>query len=146
MKQKFAATAEVKRGADKNEKNTAGKLKRGWNWRYRFCEKVMPGGTRRTLVVEYMLHHRKHGTDVIISSYPGAHPYEDRAVEAIGDTFRDFFGEAREMGVVWKEVRHSHYLTGWLIDAPIDSEIVKSFAAALAALNRVTVEMKMAAV
>ena len=58
-------------GADK--KHTAGKLKR----KYKFVEKVLPDGSRETLVVECMLHHRKFGTDVIVSCNLGAHPYED---------------------------------------------------------------------
>lgn len=142
MKMIIVDNAAVARCADK--KRTASKLKRGWCWEYAFTEKVMPDGTRKTLVVEYMMHHRVSGTDVIISNYPGGRAYEDAAVEAIGDAFRDFVWAAREEGVAWQEVRHRHYLTGWLIDAPIDSEIVKALAAALAAINRVTVEMKMA--
>ena len=127
-----------------NEKHSAGKMKRGWNWAYTFSEKVLPDGCHKTLVVEYILHHRASGTDVIVSGYPGAHPYEDAASEAIGDVFHDFFQEAHEKGVVWKEVRERCYFTAWLIDAPIDSEIVKAFAVALEAINRVTVEMKLA--
>ena len=146
MKQETSATAEVKCGTDKNKKRTASELKRGWNWKYAFAEKVMPDGTRGTLVVEYMLRCRKYGTDVILSNYPGAHSYEDAAAEAIADAFRDFFEVASEEGVACKEVRERLYLTAWLIDAPIDSEIVKSFAAALAGINRVSVEMKMTAV
>ena len=143
-KRGIATAATATRNVDKTD--TTDKLKRGWNWEYVFSEKVMPDGRRMTLVVEYMLHHRASETDVIISGYPGAHAYEDAAVEAIGDAFRDFVWAAREEGVAWQEVRHRHYLTGWLIDAPIDSEIVKALAAALAAINRVTVEMKLAAV
>ena len=127
-----------------NEKHTAGKVKRGWHWAYVISEKVLPDDSRKTLVVEHMLHHRASGTDVIVSGYPGAHPYEDAASEAIGDVFRDFFQEAHEKGVAWKEVRERCYFTAWLIDAPIDSEIVKAFAVALEAINRVTVEMKLA--
>jgi len=140
--QNLAVTANRKRGA-RTCNGLLGRCKLGWNWLYAFAEKVMPDGIRRTLVVEYMLHHRASGTDVVISNYPGGRPYEDAAAEAIADVFRDFFGEALEMGVVWKEVRHSHYLTGWLINAPIDSEIIRTFAAALASINRVTVEMKL---
>ena len=141
-----AATAREKRGIGMSEKNTTDKLKCGWNWEYSFTEKELPDGTRGTLVVEYMLHHCKYGTEVVVSNYPGAHPYEDAAIEAIGDAFRDFFGSAREEGVACKEVRERLYLKAWFIDAPIDSEIVKSFATALAAINRVAVEMKLAAV
>ena len=104
------------------------RLRRGWNWQYAFSEKVMPDGARRTLVVEHQLRHRKYGADVVVSNYPGGHPYEDA-----------FFEDARENGIVWKEVRERTYLTGWLIDASICSEIVKTFAAALAAINRVSV-------
>ena len=121
------------------EKCTTNKLKRGWNWEYAFCEKVMPNGTRMTLVVEYQLLHSKYATDVITSDYPGAHQYEDAAIEAIGDAFREFFQAAHEEEVAWKEVRECLYLEAWLIDAPIDSGIVKTFAAALAAINRVSV-------
>ena len=70
-----AADAAVTRSADM--KRTAGKLKRGWNWEYKFVEKVLPDGSRETFVAEYMLHHHKCGTDVIVSCNPGAHPYED---------------------------------------------------------------------
>lgn len=116
-------------------------LKRGWNWKYTFSEKVMPDGTRMTLVVEYMLHQRKFGMDVIVSNYPGGHQYEDATFEAIGDAFREFFQEAHEEGVAWKEVRERCYFTAWLIDAPIDGEIVKAFAAALETINRVSVKV-----
>jgi hypothetical protein len=78
---------------------------------------------------------------VIVSNYPGAHPYEDAAWEAICEAFRDFFVAADEEGVVWKEVRERIFLTAWLIDTPIDSEIVKSLAAALEAINRVSVRV-----
>ena len=115
------------------------RLRRGWNWQYAFSEKVMPDGARRTLVVEHQLRHRKYGADVVVSNYPGGHPYEDAVFEAIGEAFREFFEDARENGIVWKEVRERTYLTGWLIDASICSEIVKTFAAALAAINRVSV-------
>ena len=143
-KQETTSTTASDRTCCADKMRTASKLKRGWNWEYTFCEKVMPDGTRKTLAVEYVLHHRKYGTDVVVSSYTGGHPYEAAAAEAIADAFRDFFGEARGNGIVWKEVRHCQYLTGWLIDAPIDSEIVKAFVAALATINRVTVKMKMA--
>ncbi len=136
----MAASAAVLRGADK--KHTTSSLKRGWNWAYRFYEKTLPDGTRKTLVVEYQLLHRKYGTDVIVSNYPGAHQYEDAAWEAICEAFRDFFVAADEEGVVWQEVRERIFLTAWLIDAPIDSEIIRSFAAALEVTNRVSVEMK----
>jgi len=136
-KRGIATAATATRNVDKTD--TTDKLKRGWNWEYVFSEKVMPDGTRMTLVVEYMLHQRKYGTDVVVSSYPGAHQYEDAAIEAIGDTFHEFFQEAHEEGVVWKEVRERLYFTAWLIAAPVDSEIVKTFAAALAAINRVSV-------
>lgn len=141
MKKKMtmATTVAVSRGADK--KHTTSSLKRGWNWAYRFYEKTLPDGTRKTLVVEYQLLHRKYGTDVIVSNYPGAHQYEDAALEAICEAFRDFFVAADEEGVVWKEVRERIFLTAWLIDAPIDSEIVKSLAAALEAINRVSVRV-----
>ena len=114
-------------------------LKRGWNWEYTFSEKVLPNGGRGTLVVEYMLHQRKYTTDVIVSSYPGAHQYEDAAFEAIGDAFREFFQAVHDEGVSWREVRERIYLKAWLINASIDSEAVKGFAAALAAINRVNV-------
>ena len=119
----------------------SGCLKRGWNWEYAFSEKVLSDGSRGTLVVEYMLHHRASETDVIVSGYPGAHPYEDAAAEAIADVFCDFFAEAHEEGVTWKEVRERLYFTAWLIDAPIDSDIIRSFAAALEAINRVSVKV-----
>ena len=144
-RQNMAATADHKCGKGTSN-DLFGRCKLGWHWQYIFCEKVLPDGTRKTLVVEYMLHHRKCGTDVVVSNYPGGHPYEDAAAEAIGDAFRDFFGAACEEGVAWKEVRERLYLMAWLIDAPINSEIIKAFAAALSAINRVTVEMKQAAV
>ena len=122
-------------------KNAVKGYKRGWNWHYSVCDKVLPDGTRRTLIVEYQLLHHKYGTDVIVSSYPRGHPYEDSAIEAIGGVFRDFFGEARENEVAWKEVRERIYLKAWLIDAPIDSEIIKTFVAALAEINRVSLKI-----
>ena len=117
-------------------------LKRGWNWAYKFVEQALPNGRRNTLVVEYVLYHRKYGTDVIISGYPGAHHYEDTTAEEVCEAFRNFFQEANEEGVAWQEVRERLYLTAWIIDVPIDSGIVRSFAATLSAINRVTVETK----
>ena len=132
----------VAHGTDKKHK--VSKLKRGWNWKYTFCAKVLSDGNRKTLLVEHVLCHRKYGTDVVISGYPGAHHYENIAAEEVCEAFRNFFQDANEEGVAWQEVRECRYLTAWLIDAPIESGIVRSFAATLAAINRVTVETKSA--
>ena len=116
-------------------------LKRGWNWEFRFTEEVQPDGARKTLVVEYQLHHSKYETNIVISNYPGGHPYEDDAIEAIGIAFRDFFQEAHAAEVSVARVRVRTYFDAWLVDASVDSNLIRSFAADLAAINRVSVIM-----
>ena len=122
-------------------KNATGGYKRGWNWHYIFSDKTLEDGTRYTVVSERVFRVSACGTDLIVSGFYGGHDYENAAAGSIEKAFRDFFCDANENGVRVKTIRESLYFDAWLIDAPIDSEIVKAFTAALAAINRVSVKV-----
>lgn len=115
------------------------RCRRGWNWRFVFKEARRADGTRATSVTTVPLFKSRCGLDVLVSPYLGGR-CEDSVVEQIADEFRDLHVRAREEGV---EVRSEpdRNFERHIIGAPIDSDIVKDFAATLTGIRRALVDV-----
>ena len=116
------------------------RCRRGWNWRFVFKEVRRADGTHATVVTTVPLFKSRCRLDVLISPYPGSRR-EDSVAEEIADAFRDLHIQACESGVS-VELAPDRNFERHIIGALIDSDIVKDFAATLAGIRRVLVDVK----
>ena len=117
----------------------------GWNWRYVFAETMAPSGAKVTEVQVTLLYKRNsHTVDLIVSGFPYGGHREDVVVDAIRTAIHDLYCMAQTDGVNVTEAQSAHG-ERFVINAPIDSEIVTAFAAALSRIRRVYVSKEVAA-
>lgn len=108
--------------------------KRGYNWSYKF---MSSDDGSRVVVTSRVLFESKQSRDVIVSGYPGGRQ-EDGTALAIHEVTDLFLREAAACGI---SVRPFGVDGELVVDASISDQSVQAFAAALAKINRVFVEI-----
>ena len=144
MKMKSSVATAKKRGEMKSCDSLVDCCKLGWNWRFIFSEDVSSDGSPVTIVTAKLMWRGKYELchDVLSGYVYGEGRREDRIVDAIREAVDDFLWRARESGMMVREILDRSWFGKIVAGVLLDSDVVRHFAASLASLNRVFVEIK----
>ena len=144
MKIKSSAATAKKRGEMKSSDSLFDCCKLGWNRRFIFPDDVSSDGSSVTIVTAKLMWRGKYELchDVLSGYVYGGGWREDKIVDAIREAVDDFLWYARELGLMVKGISDRSWFGKIGAGVLLDSDAVRHFAASLASLPRVFVEIK----